>query len=198
MNNKVKIGIINGIGLILIDILMGILLILRMNFSHQNIYFLVLQIAYLILTLYIWANLRYILAFHFRLADLKKNLDWIVRGLSFLIGVSIFYLLMSKKGSYFLIMVTDMFLFIFYLIMYKKIFELNKSDLNTVNELHSFFLSAIICSIFVILLFMVNPFLSQRKFDYISYFLRAIPIIILVIFFKHVNRDIQKDIYASA
>jgi hypothetical protein len=198
MTDKTKTGIISGIGLILIDILMGILLILKLNFSHQNILFLILQISYLTFTLYMWKSLRHVLAFQYRLADLKKNLDWIVKSLSILIGVYIFYKLVSTKESYFLIIVADIILYINYLLMYKKIFELDKFDINAVNDLHNYLLSVIICSSLVILSSMFSPFLWQRKFDYISYFLRAIPTVFLVIFFKHINGDIQKAKYTSA
>jgi hypothetical protein len=198
MIHKVRTGIISGFSLIIVNFLIGISLIPGLKLSNLTIQLVILQIAFFYFTLSMWLSLRDVLINQYKLVDLKNTLDWVIRILGLLILLWVLSTLVSSKELNYVNIAVSIIFIINYLILFKKIYELDKHDLKYIGDLHSYLLAIVLTILIVGALATINDLVWHKSIKYIDYFIQGMPIIFLIIFFKHVKQDIQENENASA
>jgi hypothetical protein len=198
MFSKINAGILSGIGLITVNLLYGFLLIPDLNLLNFMMKAIIIQVGFFWFSISIWFSLKYVLVDHYRLIDLRKNITWIISNLALACGLGLMIIIFPIKELYVLIAIVSTILFINYLILFKKIYYMDKFDLKYINDLHNYLISFILIMLILFLLNIPNEILWHKNIDYLDHFLSVIPIVFLIKFFRHVKLDLKNNQNACA
>jgi len=198
MISKIKTGIISGFGLIIFNIIIGIILIPCLKLSNTLIQLTLLQIPIFYFTLSMWLSLRFVLINYFKLLELKKTLDWLISTMALSISLSTLYIFIASKELFYVNIVVSIILFINYLMLFKGIYEMDKHDLKYIGDLHNYLLSILLTVMVSFVIYLLNYLFWHKNIKFIDYFINGVPILFIIVFFKHVKQDNQVSENASA
>jgi hypothetical protein len=195
---KAKTGIYSCIGLLTTNIINGFLLVPSLKLSNLQIQMIIISFAYLFFTISLWICMRFFLVIEYKIASLKKYLNWLIVNLSFLYGIKIIYILFSTKEIYLISIIVFIIISLNYLLVWWKIYLLDTYDIRHVKYLHGYVYS--ILSIFVISLFshLFNKVYWHKDFEFAYEFMNFVPNIFLLIFFLKLKQDTINKKIASA
>lgn len=194
MISKLKGGILSCIGLIIINILRGIIHIPHLELDNFIIYTLILQLGYLWFTLSLWIVLKYDLVKLNDLEDLIKPLDWLIRNLAIFSGAGILSTFFPSSELSIIVALVGIVLFINYIFVFVQFYRLNKHELEFAGDLHNYVISMIVLIIVGIIVNTLSEFVWYKDYNFLFDFLSSIPILFFMRFLIREKHDIEKKV----
>ncbi len=192
MISKLKGGILSCIGLMLINIIRGILMIPNLELENYMIYILVIQLGYLWFTISLWIVIKYDIVKLNYIEKLRRPLDWLIRNFAIVSGASILSTFFPNREFYFLIILAGIILFVNYIIVFVKLYRLDKDDLEFVGDLHNYIIAMIALAIVYSIISVINEYKWHMELDYLFHFFSVIPIFFLMRFLFREKKDIEE------
>jgi hypothetical protein len=197
MISRLRSGILSCIGLIFISLIRGIALIPSFRPDNFIIYSLIIQVGFLWFSVSLWIVLQYDLVKLNSLTHLRKPMDWLIRNIAYFSSVGLIMTFFPTKELYFLRFLLGMFLIINYISVYVRIYNLDKDDLEFIDDLHNYIISIIAISITFIIVTILNVLKWRIELDYLFFFLNALPILFLLRFLWREKKDIENKLKSN-
>ena len=198
MISIVKAGLLSCIGLIIVNILKGILLLPKINISNPTVFTLISQVGFLWFNISLWISLRYIFVEIHNLSKLKNNMNWVIRNIAAIGGLGLLNIVFRFNQLTMLIYILAFILFINYVILFFQLYRLDDIDLKNVRYLHNVLLTLIILLILNIVFGIFNEYLWNFETDFLDSFINVIPLLFLLNFLKHELSDLKIQSNACA
>jgi hypothetical protein len=198
MKSKLRAGKLSGMGLIVVNVLTGIILMPFISISNIQLVTFVLQIGVLWFGISLWIIVKYTLVGLLGLMNFSKVLNSIIILVALIGAISMMAVIFPMKELYGGSIILKVMLLVNYLIFLKKIYDLDKEDLKSVGDLHNWAISILVVAIIVFVLSFLNEVRWHIEISWIYYFLNAVPILFLIQFFKHIILELTIENKASA
>jgi hypothetical protein len=194
MISKIRSGILSCFGLIIISLLQGIVHIPNLELNNYIIYSLIIQLGFLWFSISLWIVLRYDLVKLNNLENLRMPLDWLIRNIAIVSGVGMLYSLLQNREIFFLSVLLGVILVINYIVVYIRIYNLDKHDLEFIGDLHNYMISMIAIFIVFLIVSVLNDLKWHVELNFVFNFLSAMPILFLLRFLKREKKDIENKL----
>ncbi|MCW3787591.1 hypothetical protein [Plebeiibacterium sediminum] len=191
MISKIRAGILSCVGLMIINLLRGLYMIPNLELGHLLTYNLIFQIGSLWFSISLWIVIKYDFVKLNALEEFKKPLDWLIRNIAIVYGVGIVSFFFPSREFYIIILILGFILMINYIIVFVKIYKLDKSALEFVGELHRYIISMIVFIMTFFVVNVINEFNWHMDLDFAFYILIAFPLIFLIRFLHKEKKDIE-------
>ncbi len=193
MVSKLRAGILSCTGLISLYILKGIVMIPILTPENLQIYILIIQLGVLWFSIALWMVLKYDFVKLHHLEELKKPVYWLIINITLANLAIILTSLIPKKELVFVTILTGLILTINYIIIFIKLYKLDKYDLIFINDIHNYVIAMLIMMIGYFIINTINEFIWRRNLDYMFYFMNAIPPIFLMSYLIKEKKEIKNN-----
>lgn len=191
MISKIRAGIFSCIGLMVVNLFRGVIMIPGLELENFMIYNLIVQVGFLWFSISLWIVLKYDFVKLNELEEFKKPLDWLIRNIAIVSGAGIVSTFFPNREFYFLILIVGLILIINYIIVFVKIYRLDKDELEFVGELHSYIISMIVILLAYSIINVFNEFKWRIDLDFAFHILNAFPIIFMLRYLRKEKKDIE-------
>lgn len=191
MISKIRAGILSCVGLMMVNILRGVLLIPGIELDHVMLNVLIIQIGYLWFSISLWLVVKYDFIKLNGLMEFRKPLDSLIKSIAIVSGVAIVLIFFPNGELYLIIFFARLILIINYIIVFLKIYKLDKNDLEFVGALHNYIISIIVVLVAYVVLQVLNEFKWRIDMGFVFNILSAFPIIFMIRFLQKEKKDIE-------
>jgi hypothetical protein len=192
MISKIRAGILSCIGLMFINLLRGIIMIPSLELENFMIYSLIIQIGFLWFSISLWIVLKYDFIKLNDLEDFKKPLDWLIKNIAIVSGAGIVSTFFPNRDVYLILVLLGLILVINYIIVFVKLYKLDRDDLDFIGDIHNYIIAMIIMFIAYFIVSIINEFAWHNELDFIFHIINAFPIIFLIRYLHREKKDIEK------
>ncbi len=194
MISKIRSGILSCAGLIFIHMLRGIICIPGVEPENFMVNLLAIQIGSLWFTITLWIVLRYDIVILNNLNRLSAPIDWLIRNIAFVSVFGIISFLLPNSALKLLSVLLGIVLVINYVVVFVRIYKLNKNDLEYINDLQNSILSMLVILIVFFIFSLFNEFMWHMDLDFVFYFLWSVPVLFQMRYLVREKREIELEL----
>jgi hypothetical protein len=191
MISKIRAGILSCIGLIGINLIRGFVKIPYLELENLMVYSLIIQIGHLWFSISLWIVLKYDFVRLNGLEQINTPINWLIRNIAIVSGAGIVSTFFPNRELNFIMMLLGLILGINYIIVFVKLYKLDKVDLEFVDDIHNYIKAMIVVFAIFFIVTAINEFVWRKELDFIFNFLNAFPIIFLIRYLLLEKKDIE-------